>query len=146
MINVLEFMGNDHDRLDKILEEFRRMKNTDTNRAAALFHEFMTDLLRHIVREEEILFPVFEQKTRMHGTGPVAVMRIEHNHIKNYLEEIQNRISAKEMNGIDELVCGLVELLADHNAKEESILYPWIDRETNDKEREEIFTKMKNMP
>ena len=144
MNNVLEFMGQDHDRLDKILEEFRCTKNTDVTRAVALFHDFMAVLSRHIVWEEEILFPFFEQKTHMHDTGPVAVMRIEHNHIKNYLEKIQNRILAKEINGIDELVCGLMELLADHNAKEESILYPWIDRETSGKEREEIISKMKN--
>jgi len=37
-----------------------------------------------------------------------------------------------------------MELLADHNAKEESILYPWIDRETSDKEREDIISRMKN--
>jgi len=144
MNSVMEFMAADHDRLDSIFAEFRIMKNTNMASAKTLFDDFIKGLQRHITWEEDILFPVFEDRTGMYDAGPVAVMQMEHCHIKNYLEQIQNRILAKEINGIDELVCGLMELLADHNAKEESILYPWIDRETSDKEREDIISRMKN--
>ena len=65
MNTVLEFMGKDHDRLDKIFKEFREVKTNDRAKLIPLFHDFKTGLQRHIVWEEEILFPVFEDETGM---------------------------------------------------------------------------------
>src|SRR3989344_5434339 len=125
MKTVLNFMGEDHDRLDNILKEFKNIKNTDKNRAKNLFHEFKIGLQRHIVWEEEILFPLFENKTGMHDTGPTAVMRMEHKKIKDFLEKIHQSIGKNIQT--NDLEYGLIEVLTEHNEKEESILYPWID-------------------
>lgn len=138
-------MEKDHDRLDKIFEEFRNTINIDVTKARPLFHDFKIGLQRHIVWEEEILFPIFENKTSMHDTGPTAVMRMEHRKIKDFLEKIHDRI-VKGDNKVEDLENGLIEVLTEHNNKEENILYPWIDKETNEQEREDAFTKMKNLP
>ncbi len=145
MNSILEFMGKDHDRLDKIFGEFRGIVNTDVSKARPLFHDFKIGLQRHIVWEEEILFPIFENKTGMHDTGPTAVMRNEHRKIKDFLEKIHDKL-AKGDNNTKSLENGLLEVLTEHNNKEESILYPWIDSETNEQEREEAFRKMKSLP
>ncbi len=145
MNRVLEFMGKDHDRLDKLFKGFRS-KNNDINKAKSLFLDFRTGLLRHIVWEEEILFPIFEQKTGMHDTGPTAVMRMEHRQIKEFLEKIHNKIAAREIKEITELEDGLLEVLTAHNEKEQNILYPWIDNSVSEEERKEAFKKMSNLP
>lgn len=145
MNNVLEFMGNDHDRLDKIFEEFRNMKNTGIKKAKQMFHDFKVGLQRHIVWEEEVLFPIFENETGMHDAGPTAVMRTEHRKIKDFLERIHNKIVAGD-NKTESLEHGLIEVLTEHNNKEENILYPWIDNSVSNEKREEAFTKMKNLP
>lgn len=138
-------MGEDHDRLELILKEFRSIKNTDISKARQLFHDFKIGLQRHIVWEEEILFPIFENKTGMHDSGPTAIMRLEHRKIKDFLEKIHDKIVKGDIK-VESLENGLIEVLTDHNNKEEDILYPWIDNSVSEKEREEAFTKMKNLP
>ncbi len=136
-------MGGDHDRLDDLFKEFKNVKDTDKNRARSLFLEFKIGLQKHIVWEEEILFPLFENKTRMHDTGPTAVMRIEHRKIKDFLERIHKNLG--EIIKTDDLEDGLIETLTEHNNKEEDILYPWIDESVDEEEKESAFTKMKNL-
>lgn len=138
-------MADDHDRLDKIFAEFRKIKNTDLSKAKRLFHDFKTGLQRHIVWEEEILFPLFEDKTSMRETGPTAVMRREHSHIKDFLEAIHDQI-ANGNDTIDNLAESLIDILTDHNNKEEDVLYPWIDNSVSDPEREKALIKMKELP
>lgn len=145
MKTVLSFMGEDHDRLGNIFKEFKTVKNANKNKARNLFHEFKIGLQKHIVWEEEILFPLFENKTGMHDTGPTAIMRMEHRKIKDFLERIHsNLIDGSTQTG--DLEEGLIEVLTEHNNKEENILYPWIDNSVSEEEKEETFTKMKNLP
>lgn len=139
-------MGEDHDRLDRIFEEFRKTKSAEKDKVKALFHDFKTGLTRHIVWEEEILFPVFENKTAMQGLGPTAVMRTEHRRIKELLEKMHERIIKGGADNLHQLENELLDVLVAHNDKEENILYPWIDNSVSDKEKEEMLTKMRNLP
>lgn len=144
---VLLFMGKDHDRLDNIFHEFESKKNNDKNKAKELFHEFKVGLQRHIVWEEEILFPIFENKAGMtsEDTGPTAVMRMEHRKIKDYLEKIHHNLIQRNIkDNLPEKE--LIDVLTEHNNKEESILYPWIDDSVNEAELRDIFAKMENLP
>ena len=59
METIMNFMAKDHDRLDSLFTQFRNLRNTDVKKAKGLFHEFKIGLQRHIVWEEEILFPLF---------------------------------------------------------------------------------------
>ena len=145
MNKVFDFMAQDHDRLDGIFKEFRGIKVQDLKKAKSFFHDFKIGLQKHIVWEEEILFPIFENKTGMFETGPTAVMRMEHRQIKEFLEKIHDRILKGETKEIDELEKGLIEVLTAHNQKEENILYPWIDDSISETEKEEVFTQMKNL-
>ena len=145
MNEITPFMANDHDRLDGIFQQFQNVKTSELKKASELFSDFRAGLERHIVWEEEILFPLFETRTGMHDTGPTAVMRMEHRQIKGYVELIQKSISAGDAK-TDELEQGLVGVLTSHNNKEESILYPWIDNSISDEERRESLKKMKEIP
>lgn len=146
METVMKFMGKDHDRLDSIFQQFRNIKYNDKKKAKILFHEFKIGLQKHIVWEEEILFPLFEQRTGMHDNGPTAIMRLEHRQIKEFLERIHDKIATGTIREINELENGLIEVLIAHNNKEDNILYPWIDNSVSEEEREDAFTRMKNLP
>ena len=146
MTTILEFMSVDHDRLDHTFEEFKKLKKDDINRARVLFLNFKAGLEKHIVWEEDILFPIFERGTGMHDTGPTAVMRMEHRQIKNFLEEIGEKVLAGELEGVDALEIGLLEVLGSHNQKEENILYPAIDNLTSEQEKQQAIAKMTEMP
>ncbi len=139
MKSIMGFMSADHDRLDNILENYRKARS-DKKAAALFFSEFKKGLQRHIIWEEEILFPMFEYKTEMRD-GPTEVMRTEHRSIKEFLASIHDKVSEGDT-GTEALENGMLAVLMPHNDKEESVLYPFIDLETSEKEREDAFKRM----
>lgn len=140
MQSIHQHYSEDHDRLDELFHRFQQLKPTDRNGALEAFREFKTGLERHIVWEEEILFPSFEQKFRQVG-GPTAVMRREHQEIRKCLDAIAGKLAHSDFDTeADEK--GLLSLLRPHNQKEEEILYPMIDQATGPQERTEIFAEM----
>ncbi|MCL4278567.1 MAG: hemerythrin domain-containing protein, partial [Ignavibacteriaceae bacterium] len=80
----------------------------------------------------------------MADTGPTAVMKMEHREIKNYLNEIFTYLKNGNTQ-TDELEEGLLEVLSEHNLKEENILYPMIDNAVDDKELEDVFFRIKDL-
>ena len=145
MTTIYEFLSKDHDRLDSIFEEFKKIRKTDISSARTLIRDFNTGLQRHIAWEEDILFPIFEQETGMRDAGPTAVMRMEHRQIKSFLEEIDAKVLAEELEGIDVIENGLLEVLESHNHKEENILYPAIDNLATEQEKEQAIRTMTEM-
>lgn len=141
-MNVMEFMSQDHDRLDDVFKTFKQLKNEDISKATRFFEDFKQGLEQHIIWEEEILFPVFETKTGMRQQGPTIVMKNEHEQIKGYLKSIYQKI--KEGNtDTDELEEAMFKLLKNHNGKEENVLYPSIDDMLDQSELEDIMNQMK---
>ncbi len=139
--SVKEFMEADHDRLDSIYKEFKENKHAEISKAKDLFAEFKQGLERHIVWEEEILFPVFEDKTGMKTQGPTIVMRMEHEQIKSCLKRILEKVSNNDPH-TEDIEKELEMVLGGHNEKEESILYPWIDQSFSEQEVAEFFSKI----
>lgn len=126
MQSVQDYFEKDHDRLDGHFAEFQKLKRVDYPAAKANFKEFLTGLTRHIVWEEDVLFPLFERKTEMAEGGPTAVMRQEHRLIKGHLDALHDKVRAADPDsGAEERA--LLGVLKDHNVKEEQILYPAID-------------------
>ena len=142
---ISAYYEDDHDRLDELFKQFQQLKRNNFVKAKEFFKEFKFGLQRHIVWEEEILFPLFEQKTGMTQGGPTHVMRLEHRLIGKYLEEIHAKVKAQNPETDNEEQMLLNTLFA-HNQKEEQILYPAIDRALTDEERETTFTRMENIP
>ena len=141
---IAKFMGHDHDRLDEIFNQFHTSKKQDAQKARSLFQELLTGLHRHILWEEEILFPVFEAQAEMvRDQGPTEVMRNEHRQIKYFLEQIQTKVAEGDLS-TEEAEEGLLQVLAAHNVKEEKILYPWIDNCVSDEERASLLARMGN--
>jgi iron-sulfur cluster repair protein YtfE (RIC family) len=137
--------AEDHDRLDGLLADYRRLKGTDPEGAKLLFKEFKFGLQRHIVWEEQILFSLFERKTGLSDTGPTAVMRAEHRQIADRLEAIHQKVRAGDP-GSDREIDALLEVLTRHNQKEEAILYPALDRLLGEDEVTAAFETMAAVP
>ena len=139
--SIASYYERDHDRLDNLFNRFQESKKTDFPKAKQSFREFVVGLKRHIVWEEDILFPLFEERTNTHGAGPTVVMRVEHCQIKEVLERIHEKVrKADPTTDLDETL--LLALLQEHNMKEEQILYPLIGQSLSKKERENVFTRM----
>ncbi len=137
--------AHDHDRLDQLLDTYRRLKGTDFAQARQAFKEFKFGLQRHIIWEETILFPLFEEKTGMRGYGPTVVMRAEHREIGRRLEALHDKVRRQDVDS-DREEETLLQALVAHNQKEENVLYPAIDRVSSQEEKGAAFKKMEELP
>ncbi len=137
--------AHDHDRLDELLETYRRLKRVDFDQAKQAFREFKFGLQRHIIWEETILFPLFEEKTGMADRGPTVVMRVEHREIGRRLEALHDKVRRRDPDS-DREVELLVEALHAHNQKEETVLYPTLDGLLAPEESAAAFRKMDELP
>lgn len=142
---ITVFFEQDHDRLDELFKIFQQLKRSDFTKAKESFKEFKVGLQRHIVREEDLLFPLWEKKTGRSEEGPTVVMRAEHRQIGQHLEAIHQKVIDQNPDSEQEEQA-LLDLLCSHNRKEERALYPAIDQVAGAEERETVFQSMKNIP
>lgn len=145
LTTIFTYYEADHDRLDRLFKTFQSLKRSDFPKAKEAFIDFKFGLQRHIVWEEETLFPAFEEKTGMRDAGPTAVMRMEHRQIRDALEVIHQKVKNQNPDS-DGDEAALLSILFQHNMKEENILYPAIDRLLSAEEVKEVFRKMENVP
>lgn len=141
--SINQHYTEDHQHLDDLFHEFQRLKFIDRWKAEQAFHEFKTGLERHIVWEEEILFPAFEGKLNHLQDGPTTVMRLEHQEIRNHLEAVAQKIAEENFETKDDELA-LETILCPHNHKEEGILYPMMDQVFSEQERTDMFLEMNN--
>jgi hemerythrin superfamily protein len=142
---IREYFEQDHERLDALFKAFQEGKRRDQAQANAAFKQFKTGLQRHIVWEENLLFPVWEQKTGITDAGPTHVMRLEHRQIRDCLEAIDAQVREDNPES-DQEEQRLLGILGAHNRKEERILYPAIDESLDDHERRALFQAMESIP
>ncbi len=143
--SIRQFFQKDHERLDALFKAFQELKRSDYPKAKESFIQFKFGLQRHIVWEEEILFPLWERQTDMAEVGPTMVMRAEHRQIGDYLEAVHQKVQRQDPES-DQEEHRLVAILTAHNQKEERILYPAIDNVLGEADRTSIFTAINNIP
>jgi len=121
-LNRLEIAVNKIDKLDEYDPNnkiFKELKDVG---------EILLETEKHHEREEEALFPEVDEKGI---TGPTRIMRMEHDDLWPYKEEIaelSNDVSEMDFEEfkrqIKELSEHLILTLRDHIYKENNILYP----------------------
>jgi iron-sulfur cluster repair protein YtfE (RIC family) len=142
---ISAFFGQDHDRLDALFTTYQSLKRTEFDKAKEAFKEFKFGLQRHIVWEEDLLFPLWEDKTGMSEGGPTFVMQAEHRQIGEQLDAIHQKVTAQNPD-TDREEQTLLATLGSHNMKEERVLYPAIDQVTTADERATVYRNMKQIP
>ena len=139
--SIRTFFRNDHERLDRLLADFRSSKRTEFARAAEAFREFLAGLKRHIRWEEEVLFSAFETDDENRSSGPTVVMRAEHRKIEEALQRLDDCVRDGNPD-CDEEEADLLEVLQAHNFKEERVVYPLADRILGAAEKEALLHRI----
>lgn len=140
---VTGYLSADHDRLDDLLLEVTDLVAAGHfDDAGKILASFAAGLRRHIRLEDEVLFPTFEQATGMTG-GPTVVMRSEHRSIEGHLDAAVAAVAARDTAGFAEAKADLLEVLGDHNVKEEEIVYPMTDTHLPDDERRRLVASLR---
>jgi regulator of cell morphogenesis and NO signaling len=138
---ITAYFGKDHDRLSVLFEKFQSLKRTDFQRAKYYFTEFKSGLNRHILWEEEILFPLFEQKMGIGNAGPTFEIKKEHKQIYKILEDINEKVE-KLNPDTDKEEENFIKILFFHKIKEENVLYMPLDDCTSSDEKDQVFMMM----
>jgi uncharacterized protein (DUF2249 family)/hemerythrin-like domain-containing protein len=140
---VTEALAWDHDRLDALLARvFGERSRSSFEAARELWPAFELGLRRHIRFEEQLLFPVFEERTGLPGgSGPTAVMRAEHRDIERLLEGLRAAVGVPGA-AAETLCAELRRVLGEHNEKEERVLYPGTDKLLTPEESDALVARI----
>jgi len=127
--NLAEFFTQDHRQCDdRWVEVEAAAGKADTERVKQLWLAFDGALREHLRREEEVLFPAFEQATGMTNGGPTFVMRSEHEQMRGLLDQMGGAADAGDSQELVDLGDTLLMLIQQHNQKEEHMLYPMAEQ------------------
>ncbi len=136
--------------LDAAEREAASIRATGTAHVAEV--EEMLDFFKNFVdrchhgKEERHLFPKLESRGFPIGTGPVAVMLREHEQGRAAVHAISDslaRTRAGDPRAASELadaLAGYAEILRDHIAKENNVLFPMADRVLSGADQQELAT------
>jgi len=99
----------------------------DFETAEQQFLLFSNETLRHFKKEEESLFPTFEEISGS-SEGPTKVMRYEHEQVRGLIGKMAEAIENKDTDAYLSIAESMMILLQQHNMKEEQMLYAMCDR------------------
>jgi len=103
---------------------------------------FADDTLNHFKREEESLFPTFEEISGS-SEGPTQVMRYEHEQIRGLIGNMAKAIEEKDTDAFLSVAESMMIMLQQHNMKEEQMLYAMCDRVIPQDVKETTIENMK---
>lgn len=137
-----EELVHEHDIIIHVLRaaerETGRIKNNGDLRPGLV--EKMLDFFRnftdrcHHAKEEKHLFPMLEARGMAHDAGPIAVMLSEHIEGRRLLSNISGLLPAAGRGDRDAVasiadnLAAYINLLDNHIAKENGVLFPMADR------------------
>lgn len=122
---IAELFEKDHDEIDALLE---LVDFGDGAAALPRLKEFDFRLERHIVWEEDLLFPAAARAEACLAHGPIPVMLAEHVQIRAAKSAALEKLAKGDGAGARRHVDAMLAVLQSHNMKEEQMLYPACDR------------------
>ncbi len=125
---IAQYLTEEHRKCDQYYAEAEKAVTEGRwDKAKELFERFKEKTLLHFQKEEEILFPEFEERTGI-VMGPTQVMRHEHDQARELLNRLEGAIESRDRNAFLSAGESLMILIQQHNMKEEQILYPMSDQ------------------
>jgi hemerythrin-like domain-containing protein len=135
-------LTDDHAKIDKLLDDVVAMlEDCETERAQHVFPDLSGALARHIRVEEEVLFPALSRDRSL--MTPCLRMRAEHRGIESELAAAGTAIGQGTVGEARNALRRLTRLLAEHNVKEERVLYPRADAALSSAELENVTAQLR---
>lgn len=135
MPSISEFMTREHRGCDETFASAEaQVDNEDWGQAEDLTRQFLNEMERHFMMEEQVLFPAFEQQTGI-TQGPTTIMREEHQQMRQLLMQLQSALDEQQRDEFMDTGETLLIMMQQHNMKEEGMLYPMCDQQLADVEQ-----------
>lgn len=144
-------LEDDHIYVLKLTDVMKVMVNSE--KADVENIENIIDIIRnfadglHHAKEENLFFPALERKGYSAQQGPVAVMLHEHIQGRNYVKGMADNLgllkngNKEALAAVFQNMSGYAELLVNHIAKENNILFRLADRAFSDNEQKELLSQ-----
>jgi hemerythrin-like domain-containing protein len=141
METICDYLSLVHKRCDDFFNNAMNcVAQHQWEEASRHFNIFYDAAVQHIRMEEKILFPAFAQ-AMPDGTGPIAMLRIEHQQICGIADRMYAALQCADQADFV-LHAETYDLLTQqHTVKEEGMLFPLLDKILADK-RNEIISAM----
>lgn len=125
MERLSEVFRGDHRRCETILAELEeRAAVGEWASALTRFASFRSGIEKHMLVEEECLFPAVEAGGAPAALGLIGILRKGHRDLRVFLDELHDVLAAHDEEEFRHLVGPLRGLLQLHDQKEEAELYP----------------------
>ena len=141
-MQISNYLINEHRECDTHFADAEKLvSNGNWQDGEKRFLEFANDTLLHFKKEEDELFPLFEEITGS-SDGPTNVMRYEHEQVRGLFGKMAEAIEEQDRDKYLSLSESMMILLQQHNMKEEQMLYAMCDRVISPDKKSEVIEKM----
>ncbi len=142
---ISNYLRHEHRECDEIFAAAEKsVIEGDFKQAEQQFLLFSNDTLRHFKKEEESLFPTFEEVTGS-TEGPTKIMRYEHEQMRGLIGKMAEALENKDKDAYLSIAESMMILLQQHNMKEEQMLYAMCDRAIPQDKKEALIDTMKSI-
>lgn len=117
----------DHSQIDALYDAYTELASSHSELSIQAFAAYRAALEVHMRCEEELVFPALEGNPLLHSYHEVPTLIEEHRSIRHLLEQVTQLLSERSLTR-EACERRLFEELHEHNAREEMLVYPEIDR------------------
>ncbi len=140
---ISNYMKTEHRGCDTLFADAERaVIDGDFEKAQDLFVKFAEETLGHFKKEEEILFPTFEEVTGS-TEGPTQMMRYEHEQMRELIGRMAGAVEESDKDAFLSIAESMMILMQQHNMKEEQMLYAMCDRAIPVQKKEQTVEALK---
>jgi hemerythrin-like domain-containing protein len=141
-MQISNYLIHEHRECDDFFAKAEELASRKSwEEAEKAFLEFADKTLLHFKKEEEELFPLFEELTGS-SDGPTQVMRYEHDQVRGLFGKMAEAVEKRDMQSYLSLSESMMILLQQHNMKEEQMLYAMCDRMMPMEKKSEVIERM----
>ncbi len=141
-MQISNYLTNEHRECDTIFANAEKEASQGNwEEVQKSFLEFANETLTHFKKEEDELFPTFEEITGS-SDGPTQVMRYEHEQVRGLIGKMAEAVENRDKDAFLSMAESMMILLQQHNMKEEQMLYAMCDRVLPPQKRAEVIEKM----
>lgn len=139
--SILELMTADHIKILKLLHDVETSMGIELVSLLKVFDTFEWALEKHIFTEEKAIFTSYSPQNVTEGYKMVPELVQQHNDLLNRIRLMRKELMWNRPVQFHEFK----EIINEHKSYEEESLYPKLDQELSEAQKQEIITKIKEI-
>ncbi|MFA6254794.1 MAG: hemerythrin domain-containing protein [Patescibacteria group bacterium] len=137
---ITSLMIKSHQQIEQLINQFEKSLGRDSKLADKSFLELRIGLEQHFLTEEKAIFAFSQQGNDKYNGIPNLIQ--QHGIMLEMINNIKNQLATKKSFSISEFKT----YIGKHRMIEEGILYPKLDAELNESQKQFIIKKIEEIP